>query len=85
MIELDKPNLYFFLTPSPTVDGNGVYGKSECIMKVINKTDSFVAIRTKTTKKEVYAVNPTYGVVNPNGALEIKFIYYIKVKIKIII
>jgi hypothetical protein len=49
-------------------------------MTVKNLTNSFVAVRTKTTKKDVYAVNPTYGVVNPEGTLEIKFVYYIKVK-----
>jgi hypothetical protein len=49
-------------------------------MTVKNLTKSFVAVRTKTTKKDVYAVNPTYGVVNAEGTLEIKFVYYIKVK-----
>jgi hypothetical protein len=49
-------------------------------MTVKNLTGSFVAIRTKTTKKDVYAVNPTYGVIYPNGSLEIKFTYHIKVR-----
>jgi hypothetical protein len=49
-------------------------------MVVKNKSNSFVAIRTKTTKKEVYAVNPTYGIIVPQGTLDIKFVYHIKVK-----
>jgi hypothetical protein len=48
---------------------------------VKNKTSSNVAVRTKTTKKDVYAVNPTYGVIQPEGLLEIKFVYYIKVRL----
>ena len=43
-----------------------------------NLTNSCVAVRTKTTKKDVYAVNPTYGVIQPNGVLDIKFVYFIK-------
>ena len=48
-------------------------------MTVKNLVNSNVAVRTKTTKKDVYAVNPTYGIIPPNGTLEIKFVYYIKV------
>lgn len=60
-------------------DQSGIYGKSECIVLVKNHTNSLVAIRTKTTKKDVYAVNPTYGIINPLQTFEIKFVYYIKV------
>lgn len=76
---MDKPNLYFNIEPSANVDNTGVYGKSECIVAVKNLTNSCVAVRTKTTKKDVYAVNPTYGVIQPNGILDIKFVYFIKV------
>jgi hypothetical protein len=58
---------------------SGIYGKSECIILVKNLTNNHVAIRTKTTKKDVYAVNPTYGTINPAQTFEIKFVYYIKV------
>jgi hypothetical protein len=80
VITLDKPNLFFNLDPATTPDQNGIYGKSECTVTVKNKTSSHVAVRTKTTKKDVYAVNPTYGVILPEGSLEIKFVYYIKVR-----
>ena len=79
MISLDKPTLYFELSPSSIPDNAGLYGKSESVMIVKNLTNSYVAIRTKTTKKDVYAVNPTYGVINPRASFEIKFTYYIKV------
>lgn len=83
VIELNLPNLSFDLDPSPTQDSSGIYGKSDFTMTVINKVNSYVAIRTKTTKKDVYAVNPTYGIISPNSAIEIKFVYYIKVRILI--
>lgn len=76
---MDKDALYFNLDPATYPDQKGVYGVSDFVMTVRNLTGSFVAIRTKTTKKDVYAVNPTYGVVYPNGTLEIKFAYHIKV------
>ena len=79
MISLDKPTLFFSLSPSANPDNTGIYGKSESVMLVKNLTNSHVAIRTKTTKKDVYAVNPTYGIINPSGTFEIKFTYYIKV------
>lgn len=79
VIALDKPILVFNLSPTPTPDTSGIYGKSECVILVRNLTNSHVAIRTKTTKKDVYAVNPTYGIVNPAQTFEIKFVYYIKV------
>jgi hypothetical protein len=69
----------FELTPSNIPDNTGIYGKSDFTMTVRNLTSSLVAVRTKTTKKEVYAVNPTYGMVPPKGTLEIKFVYFIKV------
>ncbi len=52
-------------------------------MTVKNLVNSNVAVRTKTTKKDVYAVNPTYGIIPPNGTLDIKFVYYIKVKLSL--
>lgn len=81
MITLDKPNLFFNIEPAASPDQNGIFGKSECTITVKNKTSSHVAVRTKTTKKDVYAVNPTYGVILPEGLLEIKFVYYIKVRL----
>jgi hypothetical protein len=83
MIIINKSILTFNLEPTTNPDVNGMYGKSESSIIVTNLVDSHVVIRTKTTKKDVYAVNPTYAFINPKETFEIKFVYHIKVKVDI--
>lgn len=45
--------------------------ESSCI--ITNLTGNYLAFRTKTTKKEEYAVQPTHAIIAPHGTLTIHF------------
>ena len=48
--------------------------EEEIIVK--NLTSDFLAFRTKTTKKQYYALSPTYCVIPPNGTQNLSIILY---------
>jgi hypothetical protein len=75
---LDKDRLNFDLNPADFPDSVNGYGKSDCSINAKNLTDKYIAIRVKTTKKEVYTLNPTFSLVKPNESIDIKFTYIIK-------
>lgn len=66
------------MNPSDIPDINTGYGKSECHINVKNLTNDYIAIRVKTTKKEIYSLSPTYSLIQPNSNLDIKFTYTIR-------
>ena len=45
---------------------------------ITNLTSEYLAFRIKTTKKENYAVNPTYCIISPNENKVINFLFYNK-------
>lgn len=48
---------------------------------VVSNISSYpVGIRIKTTKKDIYAVNPTYSLISPMNSLEVRVAYFIKEK-----
>ena len=75
---MNKDKLHFDLNPSDFPDSVNGYGKSECVISARNLSNEYLAIRVKTTRKEVYMLNPTYSLVKPNESIEIKFTYIIK-------
>lgn len=50
---------------------------SEIKLQIKNLTNQYVAFRVKTTKKQNYAVNPTYTIISPNSTQTIEIAYYI--------
>lgn len=48
---------------------------SDSSLFIKNESNNFVAVRIKTTKKEMYAVNPTYLVMKPKEGVDIKVVY----------
>lgn len=84
---LDKDILVFKINPSnfsklsshSSLHSNDSQPLSEENVTVTNLTSDYLAVRTKTTKKEKYAVNPLYCVIPPNGTKVLNFIYYNKI------
>lgn len=53
------------------LDNNNYSSESSCI--ITNLTDDYIAFRTKTTKKEDYAVKPTHAILMPKASTKIVF------------
>lgn len=51
---------------------------SEEQILITNLTSEYLAFRTKTTKKELYIVNPTFCIISPNGTQVLNFIFHNK-------
>ena len=85
LFKLDKTELNFTINSAmisklSSSSSHSVHLKplSETEVTVTNITSEYIALRTKTTKKENYSVHPTYCVLSPNGIQIIKIIYYDK-------
>ena len=56
---------------------------SEEDIHITNITSEFIALRTKTTKKENYSVHPIYCVIPPNSTQSLNIILYYKAGVKL--
>ena len=82
---LNKEILSFKINPQnsklsshSSIHSGDIKPLSEENIEVTNLTSDYLAFRTKTTKKEHYAVNPTYCVIPPNGTKSLNFVFYNK-------
>ena len=83
IFKLDKEVLIFKIDPkilSKSSQYSSTHSEplSEVNLYITNLTSDYIALRTKTTKKENYAVNPTYCIVPPNGKKSLNFVLYNK-------
>ena len=84
---LDKDILVFKINSSnlsklsshSSLHSNDSQPLSEENVTVTNLTSDYLAVRTKTTKKDKYAVNPLYCVIPPKSTKVLNFIYYNKI------
>ena len=84
---LDKQVLQFKINPKiysqnieNNSDINNLAPASVCTLIVTNLTDNYIAFRSKTTKKELYVVNPPYVIIEPNKNQTIFLKFYMKTK-----
>ena len=89
LFKLDKDVLEFVISASMISKLSSVPTRashlrplSELKLTITNLTSEYIAFRIKTTKKDYYAVEPTYGVLTPNGEQKIKITYYGKTSVK---
>ena len=89
LFKLDKDVLEFVISASMISKLSSVPTRashlrplSELKLTITNLTSEYIAFRIKTTKKDYYAVEPTYGVLTPNGEQKIKITYYGKTGVK---
>ena len=89
LFKLDKDILEFVISASMISKLSSVPTRashlrplSELKLTITNLTSEYIAFRIKTTKKDHYAVEPTYGVLTPNGEQKIKITYYGKTGVK---
>ena len=84
LFTIDKPMISFHINPKSnqinvTQSHMMHYSPiSECIIKITNLMSQPIALRVRTTKKNFYAVNPTYCIILPNSNKLIKFLLYLK-------
>ena len=83
---IDKPNLQFNINPNiSSIDNENSSKKNihpviSCSIVVTNLTDNYIAFRSKTTKKDLYVVNPPYTIIKPNNNQQILIEFYMKHK-----
>lgn len=53
-------------------------GKYETNLTLVSLANVPLAVRIKTTKKDIYAVTPTYLILSPNEIVDIKVAYFKK-------
>ena len=84
IFKLSKDVLIFKINPSninklssySSTHSGQLQPLSEEDIIITNLTSEYLAFRIKTTKKENYAVNPTYCIISPKENKAINFIYY---------
>ena len=80
---IDKEYLQFNINPnisSMDNDKSSIHPVSSCSIVVTNLTDNYIAFRSKTTKKDLYVVNPPYTIIKPNNNQQILIEFYMKHK-----
>ena len=83
---IDKPNLQFNINPNiSSIDNENsskknIHPVSSCSIVVTNLTDNYIAFRSRTTKKDLYVVNPPYTIIKPNNNQQILIEFYMKHK-----
>ena len=91
IFKLDKEILVFRINNSnlnklssySSIHSGQLQAMSEENIKVSNLTSNYIAFRTRTTKKDIYAVNPTYCIIEPNKTTNLNFIFYSKPGLKL--
>ena len=73
--KINQSNLSKLSSHSSIHSGN-LHSISEEDILVTNLTSEYLAFRTKTTRKENYAVNPTYCVIPPNSTQNLNLVLY---------
>jgi hypothetical protein len=83
---IDKQNLQFNINPNISSMDNdnssksSIHPVSSCSIVVTNLTDNYIAFRSKTTKKDLYVVNPPYTIIKPNNNQQILIEFFMKHK-----
>ena len=83
---IDKEILQFNINPNiSSIDNENsskknIHPVSSCSIVVTNLTDNYIAFRSKTTKKDLYVVNPPYTIIKPNNNQQILIEFYMKHK-----
>ena len=83
---IDKEYLQFNINPNISSMDNdnssksSIHPVSSCSIVVTNLTDNYIAFRSKTTKKDLYVVNPPYTIIKPNNNQQILIEFYMKHK-----
>ncbi len=82
---IDKPMITFHINPNLNLNNNITQSqvikyspKSECNIIITNLNSNPISLRVRTTKKEYYAVNPTYCIILPNKHQKINILLYLK-------
>ena len=80
---IDKPMITFRINPKINNDITqsqivNYSPRSECNIIITNLNSNPISLRVRTTKKEFYAVNPTYCIILPNKHQKINFLLYLK-------
>jgi hypothetical protein len=83
---IDKEILQFNINPNISSMDNdnssksSIHPVSSCSIVVTNLTDNYIAFRSKTTKKDLYVVNPPYTIIKPNNNQQILIEFFMKHK-----
>jgi hypothetical protein len=83
---IDKEYLQFNINPNISSMDNdnssksSIHPVSSCSIVVTNLTDNYIAFRSKTTKKDLYVVNPPYTIIKPNNNQQILIEFFMKHK-----
>ena len=76
IFKLDKEIVDFNIDLSKFEESSSPVALSETQISITNLTDNYLAFRTKTTKKTLYAVNPNSCIISPNEVKTLNIILY---------
>ena len=76
VFSMDKDIIVFNIKSNNIKASSSPIALTESDISIKNLTNDYLAFRTKTTKKSLYAVNPTYYIIPPNEVRIIKIILY---------
>lgn len=76
IFKIDKDIISFKINSNNLNDSSGPIAVDELKLNITNLTNNYLAFRTKTTKKSIYAVDPSHYIIPPNETVIIKIIFY---------
>ena len=76
VFSLNKDIIVFNIKSNNIKASSSPIAVTESDISIKNLTNDYLAFRTKTTKKSLYAVNPTYYIIPPNETKIIRIILY---------
>ena len=76
IFKIDKDIISFKINSNNLNDSSDPIAVDELKLNITNLTNNYLAFRTKTTKKSIYAVDPSHYIIPPNETVIIKIIFY---------
>ena len=77
IFKIDQDILSFKIKSNNLNTSSDPMAVDELKLNITNLTNNYLAFRTKTTKKSIYAVDPSHCIITPNETKMIKIIFYI--------
>ena len=76
IFKIDQDIISFKMKSNNLNTSSDPIAADEIYLNITNLTNNYLAFRTKTTKKSIYAVDPPYYIIPPNETKKLKIIFF---------
>ena len=76
IFKIDQDKISFKIKSNNLNTSSAPIAVDELKLNITNLTNNYLAFRTKTTKKSIYAVDPSHCIIPPNETKILKIIFY---------